>query len=95
MTTSARTKPAPVEAAAPRPTTRRRIHWRDIGANWLAFTVLVARWRCRRSGSSSRRSDRTSEVNASPPIWIPQRITLDAFDSLFGLEPGDRRRACP
>jgi multiple sugar transport system permease protein len=28
-----------------------------------------------------------AEVNVSPPIWIPQRITLDAFASLFGLNP--------
>lgn len=27
------------------------------------------------------------EVNVSPPIWIPQQITLDAFASLFGLNP--------
>jgi len=28
-----------------------------------------------------------AEVNVTPPIWIPQRITLDAFASLFGLNP--------
>jgi multiple sugar transport system permease protein len=28
-----------------------------------------------------------SEVNTTPPIWIPQQITLDAFASLFGLNP--------
>jgi len=28
-----------------------------------------------------------SEVNVTPPIWIPQQITLDAFASLFGLNP--------
>lgn len=27
------------------------------------------------------------EVNVTPPIWIPQRLTLDAFDQLFGLTP--------
>jgi len=69
-----------------RDTTRRRIHWRDIGANWLAFTVLIlaalpAIWIILTAFRPN------SEVNASPPIWIPQRITLDAFESLFGLNP--------
>ncbi|MBX3082336.1 MAG: carbohydrate ABC transporter permease [Anaerolineae bacterium] len=27
------------------------------------------------------------EVNASPPIWIPREITLDAFANMFGLNP--------
>jgi multiple sugar transport system permease protein len=29
-----------------------------------------------------------NEVNVTPPIWIPQTITLDAFEQLFGLNPG-------
>lgn len=28
-----------------------------------------------------------NEVNVNPPIWIPQKITLDAFASLFGFNP--------
>ncbi len=28
-----------------------------------------------------------NEVNVTPPIWIPQKITLDAFASLFGFNP--------
>lgn len=28
-----------------------------------------------------------NEVNVSPPVWIPQTITLDAFENLFGLNP--------
>ncbi len=28
-----------------------------------------------------------TEVNVTPPIWIPQKLTLDAFESLFGLNP--------
>ena len=69
MTTSARTEPAPVEAAAPRPTERRRIHWRDIGANWLAFTIIAilalpAVWIILTAFRPNL------EVNASPPIWI-------------------------
>jgi len=28
-----------------------------------------------------------NEVNVTPPIWIPQTITLDAFEQLFGLNP--------
>lgn len=27
------------------------------------------------------------EVNVSPPVWIPKTLTLDAFESLFGLNP--------
>ena len=72
--------------AAPRKTTRRRIHWRDIGANWLAFTILVlaalpALWIILTAFRPNL------EVNANPPIWIPQTITLEAFESLFGLNP--------
>ena len=67
-------------------TTRRRIHWRDIGANWLALTVLAlaalpALWIILTAFRPNL------EVNASPPIWIPQRITFEAFESLFGLNP--------
>ncbi len=28
-----------------------------------------------------------NEVNVTPPVWIPQKITLDAFASLFGFNP--------
>ena len=28
-----------------------------------------------------------NEVNVTPPIWIPRKITLDAFLSLFGFNP--------
>ncbi|NUQ04775.1 MAG: carbohydrate ABC transporter permease [Anaerolineae bacterium] len=28
-----------------------------------------------------------SEVNVTPPVWIPQRITFDSYASLFGLNP--------
>ncbi|HSM32677.1 MAG TPA: carbohydrate ABC transporter permease [Anaerolineae bacterium] len=86
MTGTARTAPTPVEAVRPRHTTRRRIHWRDIGANWLAFTIIAllalpAVWIILTAFRPNL------EVNASPPIWIPQALTLDAFESLFGLNP--------
>ena len=53
-------------------TTRRRIHWRDIGANWLALTVLFvaalpAIWIILTAFRPNL------EVNASPPIWIRAR----------------------
>lgn len=28
-----------------------------------------------------------AEVNTTPPIWIPRRLTLEAFANLFGLNP--------
>ena len=28
-----------------------------------------------------------NEVNVTPPVWIPQKITFDAFLSLFGFNP--------
>ena len=28
-----------------------------------------------------------NEINVTPPIWIPRELTLDAFASLFGLNP--------
>lgn len=28
-----------------------------------------------------------AEVNVTPPVWIPEKITFDAFESLFGLNP--------
>lgn len=33
-----------------------------------------------------------SEINASPPIWIPREITFDAFATMFGLNPDVRQR---
>ena len=42
-----------------------------LPAIWIIFTAL-------RPGN---------EVNVTPPIWIPQKITLDAFLSLFGFNP--------
>jgi multiple sugar transport system permease protein len=86
MSSTARTAPTPAEAAKPRPTTRRIIHWRDVGANWLAFTIITiaalpAIWIILTAFRPNL------EVNASPPIWIPQTITLTAFESLFGLNP--------
>ena len=67
-----------------RTSTRRRIHWRDIGANSLALTVLLllalpAVWIILTAFRPN------SEVNASPPVWIPREITFDAMASLFGL----------
>jgi multiple sugar transport system permease protein len=67
-------------------TPRRRIHWRNVGANWLALTVLVlaalpAIWIVLTAFRPN------SEINASPPVWIPRVLTLEAFESLFGLNP--------
>lgn len=42
-----------------------------LPAIWIIFTAF-------RPGN---------EVNVTPPIWIPQKITLDAFFSLFGFNP--------
>jgi len=28
-----------------------------------------------------------NEINVTPPIWLPRQLTLDAFASLFGLNP--------
>ncbi len=42
-----------------------------LPAFWIIFTAF-------RPGN---------EVNVTPPIWIPQRLTLDAFANLFGLNP--------
>jgi multiple sugar transport system permease protein len=33
-----------------------------------------------------------AEVNASPPVWIPRALTLDAFTTMFGLNPDVRQR---
>jgi multiple sugar transport system permease protein len=86
MTTSAQSERASAQSVVPRPTARRRIHWRDIGANWLAFSIIAilalpAVWIILTAFRPNL------EVNASPPIWIPRTITLDAFESLFGLNP--------
>lgn len=42
-----------------------------LPAIWIIFTAF-------RPGN---------EVNVTPPVWIPQKITLDAFESLIGLNP--------
>ncbi|MCP5096685.1 MAG: carbohydrate ABC transporter permease [Chloroflexi bacterium] len=42
-----------------------------LPAVWIVFTAF-------RPGN---------EVNVTPPVWIPQKLTLDAFASLFGLNP--------
>jgi multiple sugar transport system permease protein len=59
---------------------------KDIFYNILAFIVLFvaalpAIWvifTAFRPGN---------EVNVTPPVWIPRKITLDAFLSLFGFNP--------
>lgn len=33
-----------------------------------------------------------AEVNANPPIWIPREFNLDAFKTMFGLNPNVRQR---
>jgi multiple sugar transport system permease protein len=86
MTRTAPSTTVEASTSRPRPTTRRRIHWRDIGANWLAFTVIAilalpAVWIILTAFRPNL------EVNASPPIWLPRAFTLDAFESLFGLNP--------
>ena len=42
-----------------------------LPAFWIVFTAF-------RPGN---------EINVSPPIWIPRRLTLDVFGNLFGLNP--------
>jgi len=42
-----------------------------LPAIWIIFTAL-------RPGN---------EINVTPPIWIPHKLTLDAFLSLFGFNP--------
>jgi multiple sugar transport system permease protein len=42
-----------------------------LPAIWIVFTAF-------RPGN---------EINVTPPVWIPKKITLDAFGSLFGLNP--------
>jgi multiple sugar transport system permease protein len=86
MTSPTPSTPGKTASVQPRSTTRRRIHWRDIGANWLAFTIILllalpAIWIILTAFRPNL------EVNASPPVWIPQMLTLEAFESLFGLNP--------
>ena len=58
----------------------------DLVFNILAFVILIAGalpavwilFTAFRPGN---------EVNVTPPIWIPQKLTLDAFGSLFGFNP--------
>lgn len=42
-----------------------------LPAIWIIFTAL-------RPGN---------EINVTPPVWIPHKLTLDAFLSLFGFNP--------
>lgn len=42
-----------------------------LPAIWIVFTAF-------RPGN---------EINVTPPIWIPKKLTLDAFGALFGLNP--------
>jgi multiple sugar transport system permease protein len=93
VTTSTESQRAPTKAVDRARTTRRRIHWRDIGANWLALTVLFvaalpAVWIIVTAFRPNL------EVNASPPVWIPRELTLEAFETLFGLNP-DRASGVP
>ena len=32
------------------------------------------------------------EINASPPVWIPRELTLEAFANMFGLNPDLQQR---
>lgn len=65
----------------PRRALRHRL--RNAGADWLPLIVLAiaalpAVWIILTAFRPA------SEVNATPPVWIPQKITLEAFGSLFG-----------
>ncbi len=42
-----------------------------LPAIWIVFTAF-------RPGN---------EINVTPPVWIPRKLTLDAFGALFGLNP--------
>jgi multiple sugar transport system permease protein len=42
-----------------------------LPAVWIIFTAIRP----------------NSEINVTPPIWIPQQITFDTFGSRFGLNP--------
>jgi multiple sugar transport system permease protein len=33
-----------------------------------------------------------SEINASPPVWIPRELTLEAYANMFGLNPNVQQR---
>ncbi|MBZ0286848.1 MAG: carbohydrate ABC transporter permease [Anaerolineae bacterium] len=33
-----------------------------------------------------------NEINANPPVWIPQQLTLEAFANMFGLNPDLQQR---
>lgn len=60
-----------------------RVRIRDAGANWLPFLIIAvlalpAVWII----LTAFRPE--SEVNATPAVWIPRELTLDAFASLFG-----------
>ena len=33
-----------------------------------------------------------SEINTFPPVWIPRRLTLEAYANMFGLNPEVRQR---
>ena len=33
-----------------------------------------------------------SEINTFPPVWIPERLTLEAYRNMFGLNPEVRQR---
>jgi multiple sugar transport system permease protein len=33
-----------------------------------------------------------SEINTSPPVWIPRRLTLEAYANMFGLNPEVQQR---
>jgi multiple sugar transport system permease protein len=33
-----------------------------------------------------------NEINASPPVWLPREITLEAFANMFGLNPELQQR---
>ncbi|MEO1442667.1 MAG: hypothetical protein AAFV33_19860, partial [Chloroflexota bacterium] len=33
-----------------------------------------------------------NEINTFPPVWIPERLTLEAYVNMFGLNPEVRQR---
>jgi len=65
---------------------RNKIIWNTVAWVILIMLALPAFWIILTAFRPN------SEINSFPPVWVPERLTLEAYANMFGLNPDVRQR---